>query len=186
MRVVVSLCVQVVLINGAFPGPPLVGNEGEVLEITVHNQMTHDSMSIHWHGIRMLNNNYNDGTSYVTQCPIGPKETLVYKFLLEKVRTVLPAVLYVCMEAHNEDVSIKSNTACITGTLPGVCLVGASSDKVSFESVTVCCTRREFTDCTREMQERNEQVTGFSSARLGENEVLLTVRMDTVSGLLGI
>lgn len=78
---------QLVLVNGAYPGPLVWGMEGDTLRVTVHNMMMHDAVSVHWHGIRQLNNNLNDGAALVTQCPIGPRETYTYTFQLDKAGT---------------------------------------------------------------------------------------------------
>lgn len=41
------------------------------LGITVHNNLTtYNGTSIHWHGIRQLQNNWQDGVPGLTQCPI--------------------------------------------------------------------------------------------------------------------
>jgi len=38
------------------------------------------STGIHWHGIRQLNNNINDGAPGVTECPIAPGRNKTYSF----------------------------------------------------------------------------------------------------------
>ncbi|KAI0297807.1 laccase 3 [Multifurca ochricompacta] len=40
--------------------------------------------SIHWHGIFQRTTNYADGSAFVTQCPIIPKESFLYKFNTEE------------------------------------------------------------------------------------------------------
>jgi FtsP/CotA-like multicopper oxidase with cupredoxin domain len=35
---------------------------------------------VHWHGIRQLNTNEQDGVNGITQCPIPPGDTYTYKF----------------------------------------------------------------------------------------------------------
>ncbi|MAD87621.1 MAG: hypothetical protein CL912_32075 [Deltaproteobacteria bacterium] len=40
--------------------------------IHVYNNLTnYNGTSIHWHGIRQLNTNWQDGVAGVTQCPIS-------------------------------------------------------------------------------------------------------------------
>jgi len=53
----------------------------------VRNNLVCNGTSIHWHGIRMLNNNVNDGANGVTECPIPPGGSKVYKFLAEQYGT---------------------------------------------------------------------------------------------------
>ncbi|KAI0297808.1 laccase [Multifurca ochricompacta] len=73
-----------VLAGGSFPGPLIKGRKGSEFSINVTDALTDTSMdlstSIHWHGIFQQHTNYVDGVSFVTQCPIVPKESFVYKF----------------------------------------------------------------------------------------------------------
>ncbi|MCZ4244094.1 multicopper oxidase domain-containing protein [Pedobacter punctiformis] len=64
-------------INGLIPGPALVFTEGDTAEVYVHNLMDMET-SIHWHGVFLPNN--MDGVPYLTQMPIKPHSTYVYKF----------------------------------------------------------------------------------------------------------
>ncbi|HRH47435.1 MAG TPA: multicopper oxidase domain-containing protein [Panacibacter sp.] len=64
-------------INGSIPGPTLTFTEGDTAEIYVHNQMDMET-SLHWHGI-FLPNQF-DGVPYLTQMPIPPHQTHLYKF----------------------------------------------------------------------------------------------------------
>ena len=45
--------------------------------------------SIHWHGIRQLNNNIADGVNGITECPLAPGDTKVYTFKATQVRFTL-------------------------------------------------------------------------------------------------
>lgn len=49
--------------------------------------LTPNSTSIHWHGIRQLNNNLQDGVNGVTECPIPPGASKTYTFLAEQYGT---------------------------------------------------------------------------------------------------
>jgi FtsP/CotA-like multicopper oxidase with cupredoxin domain len=64
-------------INGKIPGPDLTFTEGDTAEIYVHNKMDMET-SIHWHGVFLPNN--MDGVPYLTQMPIKPHTTYLYKF----------------------------------------------------------------------------------------------------------
>ncbi len=47
----------------------------------------YDRTSIHWHGVRQLNSNTNDGTSGVTECPTPPGGSKTYSFLATQYGT---------------------------------------------------------------------------------------------------
>ncbi|KAK2736808.1 laccase, multicopper oxidase, benzenediol:oxygen oxidorectuctase [Onygenales sp. PD_40] len=71
---------EVLAFNGTYPGPLIEANWGDTLIIHVKNDMEHNGTAIHWHGIRQLNSNDQDGVPGVTQCAIAPGETYTYKF----------------------------------------------------------------------------------------------------------
>ncbi|KAJ2902943.1 multicopper oxidase [Zalerion maritima] len=75
------------LINGGFPGPTIEANWGDEIEITVSNNLVSNGTSIHWHGIRMLDNNINDGVNGITECPIPPGSSKKYKFMAQQYGT---------------------------------------------------------------------------------------------------
>jgi FtsP/CotA-like multicopper oxidase with cupredoxin domain len=64
----------VILVNGQFPGPTIEANWGDMLMITVHNQISNpqEGIGFHWHGILQKKTQYYDGVASVTQCPIAP------------------------------------------------------------------------------------------------------------------
>ncbi|EIW75389.1 laccase [Coniophora puteana RWD-64-598 SS2] len=72
------------LAGGTLPGPLIAANKGDDFRINVTNQMTDPSMylstTVHWHGIYQNGTNYNDGTAFVTQCPIPANDSFLYKF----------------------------------------------------------------------------------------------------------
>ncbi|KAF1984792.1 multicopper oxidase [Aulographum hederae CBS 113979] len=68
------------LINGQYPGPTIEANWGDTLRITVVNKLRINGTSFHWHGIRQLGSNEQDGVNGVTECPIAPNEQKVYEF----------------------------------------------------------------------------------------------------------
>jgi len=66
--------------NGQYPGPPIVADWGDTIQITVKNSLPNNGTSIHWHGLRQLHSNQMDGTNGITECPIAPGQTKVYTF----------------------------------------------------------------------------------------------------------
>nr|KAG5686609.1 hypothetical protein BaRGS_006283 [Batillaria attramentaria] len=73
----------VTVVNDTMPGPCLVLYEGQKVTVHVFNDLWSDGLTIHWHGLHMTDNAYNDGVSFVTQCPILPRETFTYTFTAE-------------------------------------------------------------------------------------------------------
>lgn len=71
---------QMLVVNGQYPGPTITANWGDYLEITVINKLTTNGTSMHWHGLRQLNTNTQDGVNGVTECPLAPGDSKVYRF----------------------------------------------------------------------------------------------------------
>jgi len=65
--------------NGHFPGPVLRCQRGKYLEVTVTNYLN-VTTTVHWHGIEQNLSPFYDGPEGVTQCPILPGQSMVYKF----------------------------------------------------------------------------------------------------------
>ena len=64
--------------NDQAVGPEIRVTEGEVIRATLTNHLP-DPTTIHWHGIPLPN--AMDGVPGVTQAPVQPGETFVYKFV---------------------------------------------------------------------------------------------------------
>ena len=73
---------DVLLVNGAFPGPLIEANWGDVIQVTVHNNISgpEEGTTIHWHGFLQKGTPWEDGAPAVTQCPIAPGKTYTYTF----------------------------------------------------------------------------------------------------------
>ncbi|KZW03034.1 putative extracellular dihydrogeodin oxidase/laccase [Exidia glandulosa HHB12029] len=71
---------QVLTVNNTIPGPTITADWGDTLVIHVTNALRDNGTSIHWHGIRQLQNSINDGVNGVTECPIAPGDTKTYTF----------------------------------------------------------------------------------------------------------
>jgi FtsP/CotA-like multicopper oxidase with cupredoxin domain len=69
--------------NGTVPGPVLEANVGETLEVEFTNNLPVET-TIHWHGVELPGN--MDGSS-ISQAPIAPGETFVYRFKLLRAAT---------------------------------------------------------------------------------------------------
>lgn len=68
------------LINGQYPGPTIVADWGDDLEITVSSKLRTNGTGMHWHGIRQLGSNQEDGVNGITECPIVPGQSRTYRF----------------------------------------------------------------------------------------------------------
>ncbi|MFM6975739.1 MAG: multicopper oxidase domain-containing protein [Sphingobacteriaceae bacterium] len=68
---------RAIAVNGQIPMPTLTFTEGDTAEIHVYNQLK-ENTSLHWHGLYLPNK--EDGVPYLTQMPIAPNSTYVYRF----------------------------------------------------------------------------------------------------------
>lgn len=68
---------RAIAVNGQIPMPTLTFTEGDTAEIWVHNNLKEET-ALHWHGL-FLPNRY-DGVPGLTQMPIKPGATYLYKF----------------------------------------------------------------------------------------------------------
>lgn len=72
---------KAIAVNGSIPMPTLTFTEGDTAEIYVHNRLNEET-SLHWHGL-FLPNRY-DGVPNMTQMPIPPGATHLYKFPIKQ------------------------------------------------------------------------------------------------------
>ncbi|MBY3134620.1 DUF4396 domain-containing protein [Rhizobium laguerreae] len=72
-----GITVDAYTFNGQLPGPRIQIREGDRVRINVKNSLP-ESTSVHWHGLVLPNE--MDGPAEITQPPIHPGETYVYKF----------------------------------------------------------------------------------------------------------
>ncbi len=70
--------------NGRIPGPVLRYRQGEELHVKVENGLPQGT-TVHWHGIRLPH--AMDGVPHLTQPPIEPGDTFVYRFPLPDAGT---------------------------------------------------------------------------------------------------
>ena len=71
---------QVLAVNGQVPGPTIECNWGDTISVTVYNDMQSNGTSLHWHGLRQLHSNSQDGTNGVTECALAPGDSKTYTF----------------------------------------------------------------------------------------------------------
>lgn len=68
---------RAIAVNGQIPMPTLTFTEGDTAEIYVHNNLNEET-TLHWHGLFLPNK--MDGVPNLTQMPIKPHTTYLYKF----------------------------------------------------------------------------------------------------------
>ena len=66
-----------IAVNGSIPAPTLVFTVGDTALIYVHNDAD-EPTAIHWHGVFLPNR--MDGVAWLTQLPVPPHTTYIYKF----------------------------------------------------------------------------------------------------------
>ncbi|KAL2551448.1 Cupredoxin superfamily protein [Forsythia ovata] len=76
-------------INGRSPGPSIIAQQGDTIIVEFKNSLLTENVAIHWHGIRQIGTPWFDGTEGVTQCPVLPGDTFVYKFVVDRPGTYL-------------------------------------------------------------------------------------------------
>lgn len=72
---------RAIAVNGQIPMPTLTFTEGDTAEIHLHNELD-EATSLHWHGLFLPNK--EDGVPYVTQLPVKPHTTHVYRFAVKQ------------------------------------------------------------------------------------------------------
>ncbi|KAH6630534.1 multicopper oxidase-domain-containing protein [Chaetomium sp. MPI-SDFR-AT-0129] len=74
---------EVLLVNGAYPGPLIEANWGDTIVVRVHNNITgpDEGTAIHWHGFLQHETPWEDGAPGISQCPITPRGTYQYEFV---------------------------------------------------------------------------------------------------------
>ena len=88
--------------NGQVPGPLIRVQEGDEVEVTVHN-FTGLNHTVHWHGIFQTGTWQSDGVPHVTQHGIEPGESFAYRFVADKAGSLW----YHCHVNVNEHVGIR-------------------------------------------------------------------------------
>lgn len=70
----------VICVNGLNVGPTIRARQNDILRINVINNLFTESVTVHWHGIKLKNRNWMDGVPFITQCPIAVGTNMTYEF----------------------------------------------------------------------------------------------------------
>jgi FtsP/CotA-like multicopper oxidase with cupredoxin domain len=68
---------RAIAVNGQIPMPTMTFTQGDTAEIHVYNELK-EATSLHWHGLILPNK--EDGVPYLTQMPIEPGTSHIYRF----------------------------------------------------------------------------------------------------------
>ncbi|KAH0585153.1 hypothetical protein H2248_008411 [Termitomyces sp. 'cryptogamus'] len=76
-----------VVANGQYPGPAITAVKGQTLRVTVNNKLTDPTMrrstTVSFDGVfQTTQNAYNEGSAFVTTCPIAPNASYIYEVSL--------------------------------------------------------------------------------------------------------
>jgi FtsP/CotA-like multicopper oxidase with cupredoxin domain len=77
--------IRILTINGGLPGPTLRFTEGDTAVIRVHNNLSRETTSTHWHGLLLPNS--MDGVPYLTTPLIQPGGSYTFRFPLKQSGT---------------------------------------------------------------------------------------------------
>lgn len=76
-----------IVANKRLPGPAIEVCLGDRVEIELVNHLVSDTTSVHWHGLHQRESPYMDGVPYISQCPVLPKSTFVYRYFAANTGT---------------------------------------------------------------------------------------------------
>ncbi|CAB3380548.1 Hypothetical predicted protein [Cloeon dipterum] len=74
-------------INQQMPGPAIQVCKGDTIEVDVVNLLTTSAVTIHWHGLLQRATPFMDGVPYLTQCPISPGNSFLYRMIADEAGT---------------------------------------------------------------------------------------------------
>jgi FtsP/CotA-like multicopper oxidase with cupredoxin domain len=72
-------------LNHTSPGPQIVAKQGDLIQVTLHNESVPEGITLHWHGVDVPN--AEDGVAGVTQDAVGPGQSFVYRFVAKDAGT---------------------------------------------------------------------------------------------------
>jgi FtsP/CotA-like multicopper oxidase with cupredoxin domain len=72
-------------LNGQSPGPEITATEGQLIQVTLHNESVPRGITLHWHGVDVPN--AEDGVAGVTQDAVAMGGQYVYRFVAEHAGT---------------------------------------------------------------------------------------------------
>ncbi|KJZ73505.1 hypothetical protein HIM_07061 [Hirsutella minnesotensis 3608] len=126
-----------ILINNQFPGPLVECNQGDTLVVHVHNKAT-NATAIHFHGL--WSSNWEDGAVGITQCPIAPGSSFIYRI---RVPSRQPAGTYWYHGHHSAQAS--------DGLLGPLIIHGANENRADYASDRVLMVQDHYHNTTSQL-----------------------------------
>ncbi len=74
---------SVFLFNKSLPGPALHVEQWDTVEVVLQNRLMDRTTSWHVHGLVFEQQPWQDGVAMITQCPVLPGSTFVYRFVVQ-------------------------------------------------------------------------------------------------------
>lgn len=71
----------------AFPGPLFSATIGDLVDVTILNEMVEERVSLHWHGLHQWQNAWYDGTEGVTECGLAAGDKFTYQLNITETGT---------------------------------------------------------------------------------------------------
>ena len=102
------------LANGMYPGPLIEANEGDIIELTVINNLRASGTTIHFHGLHMRGTPWNDGPVQIAQAPIMPNTNYTYRFEAYPAGTFY---WHSHMDALQQSRGLKVKTSALTSSV---------------------------------------------------------------------
>jgi len=72
-------------LNHTSPGPQITAQQGDLIQVTLHNESVPEGITLHWHGVDVPA--AEDGVAGVTQDAVQRGQSHVYRFVAEDVGT---------------------------------------------------------------------------------------------------
>ncbi|TCC53653.1 multicopper oxidase family protein [Kribbella capetownensis] len=72
-------------LNHTSPGPQIVAQQGDLIQVTLHNESVPEGITLHWHGVDVPA--AEDGVAGVTQDAVAPGQSFVYRFVAKDAGT---------------------------------------------------------------------------------------------------
>ena len=82
-----GIATGVMAVNRQVPAPSMEVCENDTIIVDILNYLT-ETFTMHWHGMRMLQNPESDGAAFITQYPVQPAEVYRYSFAADRSGTV--------------------------------------------------------------------------------------------------
>lgn len=63
---------DMLLVNNQNPGPEIRAKVGDTVRVIITNMSPTEALTVHYHGVKMIEQNYHDGVGGASTCNIAP------------------------------------------------------------------------------------------------------------------